>query len=261
MNTRLSRAVVAISIDLEVAGTQQERVTPRAVEEVAFWLLDVLNQCELPATWAVADPANSPIGERILSLGSRNELAILGEAAWVGREAGRGRFGREMARRIVQNHSAAPISTLVLRSGELGELSDLAIKHGITAVRPAASSTANRPARWQPQTLRYGLWSFPTSHALPGLSHWLPGGGGLRAVRAGIDRAIEARGLFHLTIDAPQLVLRGASAQRVVERVLQYAQRWSRQDELDAANLRMVAERLSNQQQSQPRHSILRPAA
>jgi hypothetical protein len=105
------------------------------------------------------------------------------------------------------------------------------------------------------------LWSFPTSHALPGPSRWLPGGGGLRAVRAGIDGAIEARGLFHLTIDAPQLALRGPSAQRVVERVLQYAQRWAHQGELEVASLRMVAERLSNQQQSQPRHSILRPAA
>jgi hypothetical protein len=261
MNARLARGVVTISIDLEVEGALKERVAERAVEEVTFWLHEVLDKYELPATWAMADPTASAASERILSLGPRNEIAVLGEAAWIGRQAGRGRFGRELARRLERNRGAAPISTLVLKSGELGELSDLAIKHGITAVRHAPSADEGIRGRSQPQTLRHGLWSFPVSLVLPGASRWLPGGGGLRAARSGIDRAVESRGLFQVAIDASRLVVRGSSAHRLVERVLQYVHRFERQGELDVAHLRSVAERLSSQQQSQPSRSILSPAA
>lgn len=259
MNARLPKGILTISIDLEVDAAQPGRAAQRSLEELTFWLLEVLNRHAMPATWAVTDPAASAASERIMSLGAGHEIAILGDPSWVGREAGRSRFGRELARRTERGRGAGPaVSTLVLRSAELGDYSDLAIKQGLTAVRHAPGpGSAGR----QPQTLRFGLWSFPVSLTLPGANRWLPGGGGLRAARVGIDRAIAARGLFQLAIDATQLVARGNSAQRLVERVLEHAERRRQQCVLDVASLRGAADTLSGQHQSRPSRSILRPAA
>jgi hypothetical protein len=261
MNARLPRGILTISIDLEVEAARPGRAAERSLEEVTFWLLEVLSKYQLPATWAVADPVASVAGERILSLGAGHEIAVLGESTWIGHEVGRSHFGRELARRTVRGRGGPAISTLVLKSGELGDHCDLAIKQGLTAVRHAAGAHRGKSARLQPQTLHYGLWSFPVSLTLPGASRWLPGGGGLRAARGGIERAIAGRGLFHLAIDAAQLVRRKNPAQRLLQRVLEHAERRRRQGVLDVESLRCAAEKLSNREQSRPSRSILRPAA
>jgi len=154
------------------------------------------------------------------------------------------------------------VRTLVLRSALPADHCDLAIKEGIVAVRhqPEADSTRG-PRRNQPQTLRFGLWSFPAAITLPGTSRWFPGGGGLRAARFAIDLAVSDCGLVQLAIDAPGLVARGLSAERIVERVLDHAARRRRHGLLDVVTLGAMARRLSRENQGSPSHSILRPAA
>jgi len=262
MSACLPRGILAISIDLEVDRVRPTLPQQRSVDETTHWLLNVLDEYQLPATWALTDPAAAPMSQRIASLGPEHDIAILGDSTWVGRRAGRSRFGRELARRTVQGRGAGvTVSTLVLNSAELDDHFDLAIKHGITAVRQARGLNAGATAGLEPQTLRYGLWSFGVSLGLPGDSRWLPGGGGARAARAGIERAIAACRLFQLVIDAPQLSARGHSARRVVQRVLQHAQQRRSQGVLDVETLRSATGKLSNQQQSRPSRSILRPAA
>ena len=263
MSICLPRGVLTLSIDLEVDAAHLGLAEQRSLEAVTSRLLELMGKYELPATWAVADPAVSAATERVVSLQAGHEIAISGDATWVGREAGRSRFGRELARRATHARaSGLAISTLVLKTSELEDHSDLAIKQGITAVRhPNADHAAHDPRRFQPQTLRYGLWSFPVSLVLPHTSRWLPGGGGGRAARALIDQAICDRGLVQLAIDAPRLALRGYAAERVLQRVLQHAERRRRQGILDIMTLGNMAGKLSSQAQRQPSHSILRPAA
>jgi hypothetical protein len=113
----------------------------------------------------------------------------------------------------------------------------------------------------QPRRLRYGLWSFPVSHVLPGTSRLVPGGGGGRAARALVDRAIVERGLVQWVIDAGRLAARGYSAQRTIDVALGHAEWRRRQGVLAVATISATAANLSSRTQSVPSRSILRPAA
>lgn len=260
MSARLPKGILNIAIELELDPNDVGLSQQRSLGEVTGRLLNLLAKYEIPATCAVADPAVSAATDRITGMQAGHEVAILGDSSWAGREAGRSRFSRELARRAVRGRTAGlSISTLVCQGVELDADADLALKHGIVAVRHAQTGKANRP--FQPHTLRFGLWSFPLSHRLPGTSRWLPGGGGGYRARGGIDRAITERGLYQLSIDAAALAAHGYTAQRAIERVLQHAEKRRRQGVLEIATIGDTAAYLSRQNQSRPSHSILRPAA
>ena len=211
MSTSLPRGTLTLSVDLEFTGTHASLAEQRALDEAVGRLLTCLANHGLPATWAAADPAVSVARGKIEAASREHELAILGDASWVGRAAGRGRFARELARRVAHARSESlEVRTLVLKTELPIEHSDLAIKEGIVAVRQGGSSSAARKAqRPLPRTLRFGLWELPAAVNLPGTSRWLPGGGGMRAARYEIDQAIADQGLAHLVIDAPLLAARG----------------------------------------------------
>jgi hypothetical protein len=264
MSVTLPRAILTVSIDLELDATRLGLGlgARRELEEITGRLLTLLAKLDLPATWAVADPAVSAATERIRSMGMSHEMSLFGDSTWVGRGASRSRFARELMRRAAHSRGAGiAISTLALKSAELDDQADLAIKHGITAVRHLESQSDTSYRRFVPRTLRYGLWSFPVSCTLPGASRWLPGGGGRHVARILIDRAIKECGLVQLVVDAPELAARGTSAWRVLKRVLAHAQSRRRQGLLDIATVGATASRLSRQQQSRPSHSIFHPAA
>jgi hypothetical protein len=262
MSISLTRGILSISIDLEPDVTRLGLAQQRALDETTERVLDLLDELELSATWAVSDPAVSAATERIRVAGQGHEIAIQGDSSWVGRAAGRSRFGRELARRVAHGRSAGmALTTLVLRSVELDEHVDLAIKQGITAVRQGTDQAKGRGETGAlPKPLRFGLWSFAVSQLLPGSSRWMPGGGGGRSARLGIDQAIAGRGLYQLTIDAPALAARGRSALSAVRHVLEHADRRRAQGVLDVATLGSTAQQLSRQHRGTPSRSILRVA-
>jgi hypothetical protein len=254
MSAMLTKAALSISVDLD---------DDAASAAVTDGLLELFARHQIPATWAVSNPAASPLVERILSHAEGHEIALLGEASWVGPHVGRAAFDRELRCRIAAADARGPlVSTLVVGVDCLDEQHEVAIKHGITAVRhPAPRVDVKSPGRMQPGTLRFGLWGFPLRATLPGNSRLLPGGGGRRAARLLVDRAIVACGLVPLAIGAGELAARGNAARRVIDRVLAHAQRRHLQGVLDIATLRSVAAGLSMRYQSVPSRSILRPAA
>ena len=262
MSVCLAHGMLTISVDLEPDMTRLGVNQQRALEETTTQLLVLMEKHGLPATWGVADPAVSAATERIRERRASHEIAILGDATWVGRVAGRGRFGRELTRRVAHARGAGiPLTTLVLRTVTLEEHCDLVIKQGIVAVRqPAPHEPVDASQHLVPQTLRYGLWSFAVSQRLPGGGRWLPGGGGLRRARLGIDRTIAARGLFHLMIDAPALADRGHSALGVLDRVLEHAAGRRHLGVLDIATLGAAVGKLAAQYRGTPSRSILRVA-
>jgi len=259
MSTSLPRGTLALTIDLEFTGPVTGLAQQRQLDGTVSQLLEALRAHKLPATWAVADPAVSVSRSRIEAADRRHELAIGGDASWVGRAAGRGRFARELTRRIAHARAeGVSVRSLMLKSDLPIEHCDLAIKEGIVAVRPAGSAAR---AASLPRTLRFGLWEMPVASSLPGESRWLPGGGGRRAACFQIDEAIQSRGLVQIAIDAPRLAERGASALRIVERVLEHAARRERHGLLDVTTLSGVTQHLAREHQSVPSRSILRPAA
>lgn len=263
MSTCLPRATMTLSVDLEFDVAHRGLASQWELDELTPRLLDLFGQFEVPATWAVADPAVSAARERIVAARGGHELAILGDASWVGRAAGRGRFARELERRTARARAEGlPIETLVLKAVLPVDHCDLAIKEGIIAARHlSASHLRNSPRRLQPRTLRFGLWGFPVSITLPGTRRWWPGGGGTRAARFAIDEAVSGQGLVHLVVDAPELAARGGSAWRVLERVVEHVARRRRHGLLDVATLGTTARRLAGENRGQPSRSILRPAA
>jgi hypothetical protein len=263
MSSRLSRGILSISIDVDSSAGSHGLEARRSFEQGIEHVAGLLARHQLPATWAVADPAVSPIAERIVALGKGHEIAIAGDPTWAGREAGRGRFGRELARRVVQGRGAdLAISTLIVHTVDLDDQYDLIVKQGLTAVCQKATSWVDAARkRVAPLTPRFGLWSFGVSCALPGTSRIWRGGGGGRAARTCIDRAVRGPGMVHLAINLPQLVARGHGAQRVLERVLLHVAARQRRGTLEVATLAATAKRLTNQCQSKPSRSILRPAA
>jgi hypothetical protein len=263
MSARPSCGTVTISIDLDDDPTRVASAPKRALELVTDRLLVLLAEFQMPATWAVADPAVSAARSRIAAARSGHELAILGDASWVGRAAGRGRFARELARRAAGARAAGiPIATLALKTVLPIDHCDLAIKEGIIAARHlSAAHLARSAGRLQPRTLRFGLWGFPVSINLPGASRWLPGGGGTRAARLAVDEAATAGGVVHLALDAPRLAERGSSAVRVLARVLQHVERRRRHGLVDVVTLGAMARKLVGEHHGAPSRSILRPAA
>jgi hypothetical protein len=236
------------------------------LEDITGKLMSVLGRYKTPATWAVADPAVSAATERITTAGC-HEIAVLGDHSWVGRQAGRSRFWRELSRRVMRGRAASlPITSLVLRDVQLDEHLDLLVKQGLSVVQSPMDHTIkaglfSRQASPQPHTLRFGLWNFPASQRLPGQARWSIGGGGTRAAKRGIERVIAAHGVYQLVIDSLEMAAQGASALRVLDKILRHAERRTRQGVLDVSTLSSVARQLAGNYHAVPARSILRPAA
>jgi hypothetical protein len=266
MNCVLTSALFTLSIDLELDPLRPSRDQPRSLETITDRLVRLLDRYHASATWAVADPAVSAATEFLLAANESHEIAILGDQTWVGHEAGRMRFGRELARRVIRGRAAGiPISTLALRGTELADHLDLVAKQEILAVRDdfheiakgwLAKSTVRTPA-----ALRFGLWDVPASMRLPGTSRWKLGGGGRRRCRSGIDKAIAECSVFHIQIDALSLADRGSMAEHALEQILRHAAIRQQQGALEITTIAGVARKLMGERTTAPARSILHPAA
>jgi hypothetical protein len=256
MGARLTKAVMTLCVAWPRSDAGG-RTSSAAVDRV----LDLLAKHELSATWALLEPAGAAAGATVVLLRAGHEVALLGEAGWAGRHTARLQFGRELAQRTAaaQNQGLS-ITTLVLDGETPDGHGDLAVRHGITAVVHPASGATPRGSM-QPRTMRFGLWSFPVSHELPGHSRWLPGGGGARGARSLIERAIASHGLVALVIDVPRLEQRGHAAERVLNAVLTHARWRQQQGTLEVMTINAAAAALAQQRQSVPSQSILRSAA
>lgn len=259
MRTSLPQTIFTLSIDVDsVAATVDSRRATVMVDQ----LLEICHRRDVPATWTVAEPASSPLVERIVARDMGHAVAISGDASWIGSQAGRLRFSHELARRVTAARDCGcEVSTLVVRDTTLDGQHDLVVKHGISSVRQGVEGKPLGRGRLRPIGIAHGLWSISASHALPGRSSWWPGGGGRGVMRRAIDAAIAQGGLVHLVVDAWQMVARGGAAVRVLDRVLAHAEWRRRQDVLHVATLPGIVDRMAAQYRSAPARSILRAAA
>jgi hypothetical protein len=261
----LNTGILTISIDVELDVERRGLDQQRSLEVVTRELVELLADHHAGATWGVADPAVSAATDRLMSAETPHEIAILGDRAWVGRQAGRSRFARELARRVTGARAAGlEISTLLLRDVELDDHLDLLIKQGITAV---ASQQASPGKSWFAgrsntplSSLRFGLWNFRTAAVLPGQQRWFPLRSARGAMRS-VDAAVANCEVCHLAINALAVATQGRSAIRAIERVLRQAEKRCQQGVLVIDTLAATADELSGGRQSTPARSILRPAA
>src|ERR1044071_511305 len=92
--------LITIQLDSAATGRQLER--HQELAGVTRRLISLADSERLPVTWAVSDPAHSAATSLILRSAVEHEMAILGDATWVGATAGRTRFARELVRRLAQ---------------------------------------------------------------------------------------------------------------------------------------------------------------
>jgi hypothetical protein len=237
---------LVVTVDLEPADVVTRAGVVRGVHEMCDRVIDLFCGYGVSATWAVAEPANSPAAARLRSLAGIGEIALLGEPSWVGQRAGRGRFARELARRVaLAEASGLAVTSLVPRRVLVDDHLDLIVRHGITAVRGVvdAGGISRRPAR--PHPLDFGLWEVPGSLRLPGERRFVPGGGRGRHARRAIAAAAERLELYHLVVDVPALAARGRAAVRTVAGVLRVATRLRREGKLKVVSLAKLAAELA----------------
>ncbi len=262
MISSMSHGILTISIDVETGAALDVR-EQRSREAMVARMLDILAKHQVSATWALSDPAASPLAASIRAMRAGHEIAIAASASWAAPIVPRVRFGRELAARTIAARAVGlDLSSLVIKTPDLGDHYDLVFKQGLTAVRlgsPSQNHSLSR--RVQPATPRFGLWTFGVWCWLPGRSRLWAGGGGGRTARAAIDRAAGQPSLAQLAIDLQGMIDRGSAAVRILERVLARAASHRRQGRLEIITLAESSRRLTTQCTSKPSRSILRPAA
>lgn len=181
-----------LSVDLS------EQESPRQ-RHVLTSLLDLFSQHRLPGCWAMADPAASRQRSRLILGRRQQEIALLGDATWVGSSAGRTCFAHELLRRTqAAMMHGIPVHSLALREATLDRDLDLLVRNKISAVR-AGLEPGGRP---RPQSLRYGVWRSPVTALVPG-RHGL--WGGLLALRRLLRTSRLQRRAIHLVIDSQRV--------------------------------------------------------
>jgi hypothetical protein len=223
-------------------------------------LIELMDRHRLPATWAVSDPTHSAATSHILRSSVPHELAILGDATWLGPMAGRTRFARELSRRVAQARSAGlAVHTLVPRVASIEPDVDLVVKQQITAIAGINTLPTATPATSSPRALHFGVWEIPVAGMLPARSGWFSTGGWSiwRRIRAA---AKDAR-IFHLLIDAPLVCEEGRATQKTITWLMERVATLRDRGLVRVETLRATAARLSDVPAVKPQRSILRRAA
>jgi hypothetical protein len=223
-------------------------------------LINLMNSYRLPATWAVSDPAHSAATPQILRSAVEHELAILGDANWLGPTAGRTRFARELSRRVLQSRSAGlTISTLVPRVACVQQDIDLVVKHKLSAVAGIAMPPHSGWRLAPPLALHYGVWELPLNGRLPMQTSWLQSA--RRILWRRIRRTARDAATFHLLIDAPALESEGYRARKSIAWLMRRVSEFRERGLLRVQTLGRAAARLSDVPAAAPQRSILRVAA
>jgi hypothetical protein len=145
------------------------------------------------------------------------------------------------------------VSSLLLTDTDLQRDLDLAVKHGLTAVRPCVGGNTDKTAT----ALRYGLWRIPAALSLTEPSRSFLGLTTRNIIRV-IDSSIEACRLCHLAIDAGQMT---TAAERTLRQVFAHIARQRIAGRLVTGTLGGVSAGRTNRSTISPARSILREAA
>jgi hypothetical protein len=249
-----------ITVGLEPAAADLSIEHHRRLADFTKKLLEVFAAKRLPATWAVRDPAHSPACPPVLRATGAHEIAIQADDSWLGPQAGRTRFARELSQRVTQaRHSNIRVSSLVTPTAPKREDFDLIVKHGISAITGVANQNAPRRPQATPRSMHFGVWELPASERLPLPSRWFSNGNW--ALSKQIRQAASDGAMFHLLIGAAEVEQatggRVDQLSRLVGKIAELRDRGM----LQVETLSQTAKRLSQVPAAVPQRSILRRAA
>jgi hypothetical protein len=248
-----------VTVQLDSTTETHSVARHQELADIARQLIATMDADRIPTTWAVSDPTHSAATSLIIKSAADHELAILGDANWVGPTAGRTRFARELARRLTQARAAGlEVTSLVPRVAPIGENIDLIVKQHISAVVGLPIPTTNQRSN-EPHALHYGVWELPISATLPMKAGWFSSG--KRTLSRRIQRTVIETGCFHLVIDASAIAAAGRQEASIARWIIRRVATLRDRGLLQVETLRTTAGRLSNVPATAPQRSILRGAA
>ena len=266
MSLANAHGVVVVSIDLELDLLERsDWLRQRALAEITPLLSELCDTHQISATWAVADPAISAATDVIRGITVPQEIALLGDASWIGPAAGPARFARELSRRVHHAREAGvAISSLLLRGAEVGANGeanaeanwDLLAGHGLNAIR----SDLRGVSTGEPKVAHFGIREFPVNGLLPASGRWWNRYRARRTIRHSIEETARLGGLFHLAIDTPAMFAAGDRAVSTVQQTFRQIQKLSSQGRLTVETLSTATNRLGRTHSVPPAASILRAA-
>ncbi len=240
---------LVISVDLPC---RDESPAGRVGDE----LLRMMRARHVPATWAVSRA--DALTDQLVRESAGHDVALLGDASWVGAAAGRTRFARELAARTTAlRRRGGELAAIVLRDVSLTEHLDLLVKHRISLIR---AGTSDRPQMTplQPQSLRFGVWLAPVWAVIPRTDRW-SWLGAAPLVRQAARRAAQSGGVAHLVVDAERLAARPAAV-RELDGVISDLARQRDRGLLKIRTMSELSQRLTRRRATSPARSVLRAA-
>lgn len=256
---RIRVGQLLLTVELDPVADSHLFQRHKELARAASGLIDLMDAHRLPATWAVSDPAHSAATSQILRSPIAHELAILGDANWLGPAAGRTRFARELSRRVAQARGAGlHVSSLVPRAASVERHIDLVVKQQLTAIAGIEAQQHTSRQTTTPRPLHYGVWELPIGGKMPAKLHWILSSGWLtwRQIR----RAAKDSAAFHLIIDAPAICDEGQRAQQSIELLVRRIANLRDRGLIHVETMRAASERLSDVPPIKPQQSILRRA-
>lgn len=248
--------LITVQLDSAATGRQLERHQDLA--GVTRRLITLANAERLPVTWAVSDPAHSAATSLVLQSAVEHEMAILGDATWVGATAGRTRFARELVRRVTQARATGlEVTSLVPHIASIEDHIDLVVKQRITAVAGFDSLEAGRQTA-APRALHYGVWEVPVSENLPLQSSRFFSG--KRTLWKRVRRTISDAATFHLMVDAPAVAEAGQGTENMIAWLAKRIALLRDRGMIQVETMRSLSARLSDVPAVRPQRSILHAA-
>jgi len=232
----------------------------RGLAELTRRLVDLFTANQLKATWAAGNPAKCAATTAVIRATVEHELAVLGNAGWIGPSVGRTRFAQELSRRVACAAGAGiSVTSFVPHVASIKEHVDLVLKQGISAVAGLDTLRLSNIQRTAPRALHYGLWELPITQRLPLPPSWLPGGG--RAVLKKIIAATEEAATFHLAIDAAAIERESGRGESTVAKIVRGVAELRNRGLVRVETLTTAAARLADVPAVAPQRSILRQVA
>lgn len=257
MSSPRATGIVTFSILLETGGPRPTSVVSAGR---AARLIEIFARHRVPATWAVGQPWNCSLADKLLTGQVDHELALLGDPSWSGRAHGRSRAAMELSRRLGQAREAGmAIASAVLPSvGDAGlhAACEVLAAEQVRAVWSPSSTSGSSATR--PVPLCDGLWHTPSTAEIAPQRGWLAAAKQRGQWRRTIQNACDVGGVSHLWLNAATLEEPAGFAS--IETAVRAAASARAKRGLQLVSLAQTVEILDAAPRATRSHSILRAA-
>jgi hypothetical protein len=247
----------------EPMGTSiaREKVHDNALFGASKWLLELLDQQGLQATWFFEAPATSPMLCRIVRSRLKHEIG-LSMCDSGSSKLSRAALARNLQRGLLAARSVdVEITSVSIAGSTPTEQLDLLAKYGIRSIRPGIAATdpqCDRRSGWNAvSVLRFGILNLPHTATLTNASRmprWITNWTAARSVTA----AAKRQQYCHLAINLCQLV--EARQRSQLEWLLRHAARIWKHNNCRIETMSSVSAALVSRPSAPHTQSILRAA-